>query len=152
MSPSVCGLKTPITTTIGQSWVVIREPSKRVTSFRDSIRVGKQLHHVSSPVVLIGYDVKQAVSLLFVTVKPDLSEAHVFPQLIKAISEQKLAVDVIVMKDPVSVRIGLDGCILWRTWIFHQKTTDECPSTWIKEKHSVRVKHQKLTNSFQTEI
>ena len=151
MSLSVCGLKTPITTAIGQSWVVIREPSKRVTSFRDSVLVGKKLHRVSSHVVLIGYDVKHAVSLLFITVKPDLSEAHVFSQLIKAISQQKLAVEVIVRKD-LSVRIGLESCILWRTWIFHQKTTDECPSTWIKDKHSARVKHQKWTNSFQTEI
>lgn len=61
-------------------------------------------------VVLVGYDVKHAVSLLFITVKPDLSEAHVVLQLFKAISQQKLAVEAIV-RNNLSVRIGLDNCI-----------------------------------------
>ena len=52
---------------------------------------------------LVGY-VKHSASLLFKTVKPDLSEAHVFTQLIEAFSQQVLVVGMVIRGD-LSIRI-----------------------------------------------
>ena len=78
---------------------------------------------------LVGYDVKHSASLLFKTVKPDLSEAHVFSQLIaEAISQQVLVVGMVIRED-LSIRIRSFTFVVYRILIFHVKATNESPST-----------------------